>query len=193
MNFKNVQQKISEDLINSNSSIFRGDKAGAKFRGISRDFVLMNGLNNLFEPIEKDVINYFKWNKISWWGGYRPTGHVLSSQIACLNHLFLIRNDKAAVLTLLQNIDKNFVDVLEIVTDKYNPAFIQFESTSDYDHLNEGIPTRGNNCTSIDALIYAVHTDQSKWLIPIEWKYTEHYSNQDKALEGENNCKGEVR
>lgn len=43
-------------------------------------------------------------------------------------------------MTLLQNIDKNFVDVLEIVTDKYNPAFIQSESTSEYDHLNEGIP-----------------------------------------------------
>jgi hypothetical protein len=46
-------------------------------------------------------------------------------------------------------------------------------------------------------LIFAKHKDDSKWLIPVEWKYTEHYQNQNKAVEGAKkdpiNCKGEVR
>lgn len=42
---------------------------------------------------------------------------------------------------------------------------------------------RGSNCTSIDAFIYARHSSGELWLIPIEWKYTEHYNNQDKSKE----------
>lgn len=136
-------------------------------------------------------------NAVAWWGGKKPTGHVLSSQIACINHLFQIRNDKEAVLSLLRSVSKNFTDVLPITTDNYSPAFIQFESVSDGNNLNEGASTRGSNCTSVDALIYAVHNDGTLWLIPIEWKYTEFYSNQNKATEGckqnPEKCRGEVR
>lgn len=114
-----------------------------------------------------------------------------------MKHLFQIRNDKSAVLTILKNILNDFIDVLLIDIDEFSPAYIQFEAVSDKDYLNEGEPTRGNNCTSIDALIYAKHKDGSKWLIPIEWKYTEFYYNQNKAIEGFNtdqlNCKGDVR
>lgn len=35
----------------------------------------------------------------------------------------------------------------------------------------------------MDAFIHAKHRDDSIWLIPIEWKYTEHYANQDKSNE----------
>jgi hypothetical protein len=116
---------------------------------------------------------------ITWWGGKTPTGHILSSQIACVNHLFQLRNDKSAALTILKNISNYFEDVFPLNTDNYLPAFIQFESASDNDYLNEGIPTRGNNCTSI----YAKHKSGEKWLIPIEWEYAEHYYNTDKSIE----------
>ena len=100
-------------------------------------------------------------------------------------------------MTILKNVSNDFVDIFQINTDKYFPAYIQFEAVSDKDYLNEGQPTRGNNCTSVDALIYAKHKDDSKWVIPIEWKYTEFYNNQNKAIEGFKadplNCKGEVR
>jgi hypothetical protein len=72
---------------------------------------------------------------------------------------------------------------LKINTDEYSPAYIQFESISDVDHLNEGIPTRGANCTSVGALIYAVHRGGKKYLIIIEWKYTEKYTDEDKSVE----------
>ena len=193
MKFKEKQKKIAEKLIKDGSPIFRADLGGAKFRGIPREFVLKDGTKNLFEPIKESVLQYFRDNAISWWGGQKPTGHVLSSQIACINYLYSIRKDKNSVLSIVKNLSSDFNDILMIESDKSNKGYIQFESISDHDHLHEGTPTRGNNCTSIDALICAIHKDGSIWLILIEWKYTEHYSNQNKAIEGINNSKGKER
>lgn len=194
--YQEKQRSKSIDLI-KNSSLFEGEKAGKLFMRAERDFVLMNGEKNIFKPIREEVLNYFSENKIAWWGGLKPTGHVLSSQVACVNHLFSIRKDKSAVLELIKTFSADFTEVLEISSDTYSPAFIQFEAVSGNDNLNEGTPTRGNNCTSIDALVYAQHKDGSKWIIPIEWKYTECYNNQNKAIEGYKadpiNCKGEIR
>lgn len=181
--YQESERTKAENLIKAGSPVFYGGKAGKFFRTKNRDFVLQDSQKNIFSPIYIDVIEYFKNNSIAWWGGKNPTGHVLSSQITCVNHLFQIRNDKSAVLTILKNISNDFEDVFQINTDKYLPAYIQFESVSDSDYLNEGQPTRGNNCTSIDALIYAKHKNGEKWLIPIEWKYTEYYYNTDKSIE----------
>jgi hypothetical protein len=183
-NYQEAQRAKAVKLIEENPNIFYGEKAGKVFRDKEREFVLNDGGKNLFGPIQKSAVKYFKQNSISWWGGSQPTGHVLSSQIACLNHLFSIREDKDAVLTLIRNVSSEFEAVLPITSDKFSPAYIQFEAVSDKDHLREKSSTRGNNCTSIDALIYAVAKDGSKWIIPIEWKFTEFYDNQDKSIEG---------
>ncbi len=195
--YQEKQRAKAVKLIAKKNEVFNGGVGGKYFMRSERDFVLTDYEKNFFQSIKNEAIEYFKHNGISWWGGKRPTGHTLSSQIACINHLFAIRKDKAAVLSLLSNISNDFVDVYEITTDKYNPAYIQFESVSDKDHLREEQSNRGSNCTSIDALIFGQHKDGSKWIIPIEWKYTEHYQNQNKAIEGAKkdpkNCKGEVR
>jgi hypothetical protein len=165
---------------------FKGVTFGGTFMGKERDFVLINCNDNFYQPILPEVLSYFKENKISWWRGVKPIGHILSSQIACLNHLFAIRNDKNEVLKIAQNISEDFVDVLKIETD-VKPAYISFEAVSETDYLNEckdeSLPTRGSHCTSIDALIVAKHKNGKKILIPIEWKYTEHYDNTDKSTE----------
>ena len=181
--YQENERRKSIDLIN-NSELFDREKAGKIFMRAKRDFVLINGEKNIFKPIRNEVKDYFSENNISWWGGAKPTGHVLSSQIACLNHLFYIRKDKKAVLEMIKSFSTDFIDVFEIETDKTPHGYIQFEAVSDNDHLNEKQSTRGSNCTSIDALVYAKHKDGSKWIIPIEWKYTEHYDNLDKAVEG---------
>ena len=85
--FKDLQYQRQEKLIET-SDIFNNDPAHGMYRGKERPFVLMDGMNNLYAPIRSEVVKYFRDNKISWWGGYRPTGHTLSSQVACLNHLF---------------------------------------------------------------------------------------------------------
>lgn len=160
---------------------FNGDIFGGVYKNQPRPFVLKNWENNFYQPILHEVQDYFTHNKISWWGGKSPTGHILSSQIACLNHLFFIREDKDAVLAVAKTICNDIVTVLPIPIDNYLSAFISFEAVSDNDLLNEGRPTRGSNCTSIDALILAKNNDGKIILIPMEWKYTEFYDNTDKS------------
>ena len=195
--YQEKERNKAVNKIKRKSSVFYGATGGKYFRNIKRDFVLKEREKNFYNKIYSDVVDYFTKNKVAWWGGKKPTGHVLSSQVACLNHLFYLKNDRKTVLNLLSTVSNDFVDVLEIKTDKHNSGFIQFEAVSDIDHLNEGISTRGSNCTSIDALIYAKHKDGSVWLIPIEWKYTEHYDNLNKAtekcLKNPLKCKGKER
>lgn len=167
--------------------IFNGDKGNGCFRGHRYPFVLQDGRNNLYPPFE-EVQKYFNDNQISWWAGYKPTGHVLSSQMACLNHLFPLMRDKEAVLKILNGVRNEFTEVLPIMCDT-DPQYIAFEVVSKDDHHNEEFSTRGSNCTSVDAFILSKHISGKVWLIPIEWKYTEHYATEDKS-EGE---KGETR
>jgi hypothetical protein len=179
MTYKEKQTDCSIDLIKK-GSIFNQDPGGGDYDGKEIAHILKDSSNNFFKPIQENVKIYFKENNISWWGGKHPTGNVLSSQIACLNHLFLFRNDKDAVLAIAQTICPDFTDVFRIETDT-PPSYIQFEAVSKIDHLNEGKPTRGNNCTSIDVLLFVLHKNGFKFLVPIEWKYTEIYYNENNA------------
>ena len=62
------------DLIKSGNKVFYGAKAGKKLRGNKRDIVLYDSLKNIYQPIVKDVVDYFDKNIISWWGGkIQPT------------------------------------------------------------------------------------------------------------------------
>ena len=176
------EERTKQISLLDNSQLFDNSKGGGFFMGKSREFVLTEPINNLFSPIREDVVLYFKENNISWWGGNTPSGHLLSSQISCLNHLFFIRNDKDIVLSILNSVRDEFTEVLPIPND-HNGTYIGFEVVSGDDYLNEKQSTRGSNCTSIDAFIYARHSNGEIWLIPIEWKYTEHYNNQDKSTE----------
>lgn len=180
-NFKDKECERQTKLI-TDSDIFEGTAGGARFMGKERPFVLTEGKNNLYAPIREDVISYFKDNGITWWRGSRPTGHILSSQMACLNHLFALRKKPDAVLAMLNGVRNEFSEVLPITSDKDN-GYLAFEVVSDSDYLNEGEPNRGSNCTSVDAFVLAKHKSGETWLIPIEWKYTERYNNQDKSTE----------
>lgn len=198
--YQEVQRTHQKNLI-ENSNIFDGAKAGAIYKQQPRDFVLLDGRNNLFGEIRPSVIDYFKTNNITWWGG-RVSGHVLSSQIACLNHLFPLCNNPEILKNILNNAtNMNFEEVLPIPEwlDKQNDGskhYISFEVISYKDNLNETTEgkelTRGSNCTSIDALIIAKDPKKEVWIIPIEWKYTEFYQNMDKSQEDrEGETKGE--
>lgn len=179
--FRKIQEDRQVKLMGT--EVFEGDPGNGVFIGKKRVYVLQKGMHNLYEPIRAEALKYFRDNNISWWGGFRPTNHTLSSQIACLNHLIAIKNDKEAVLALLNGVRDEFEDVLPIPCDA-EPAYIAFEVVSDNDHLNEKVATRGTQCTSVDAFIYAVHRgDHKKWLIPIEWKYVEQYGKGDKSTE----------
>jgi len=181
MSYRKDQCKRVETLI-ARHSVFGEDVGNGCYRGKNYPFILQDSDNNIYTPIRDAVLRYFEENNISWWGGYKPTTHPLSSQIACLNHLFPIRDDREAVLSIAQKAMPQITDVLPIQTDSSDTAaYVQFEAVSDSDHLNEKTSTRGSNCTSVDALILGLHEDGRKILMPIEWKYTEVYGNEDKA------------
>ena len=144
------------------------------------------------------VKDYFKENKIKWWNcycdapkGQKPDGlnitrHLVSSQLACINHLFFIKHDKEAVLSIINGIKDmpvKFKDVMNIRCDKGSDNYIAFEVVASKDYLHEKVLKRGEFCTSVDAFVYALAENEERWLIPIEWKYTETYKRVDKSIE----------
>lgn len=178
---------------------FFGNDKGYGYFGKDKkryDFVLEDGGNNLYEPIRSEALKYFKENYIEWWGDNPdyPTGHTLSSQIACLNHLMFLRQKPTEVLSLINGLGQiEFTKVLPVPCDA-DISYIAFEVISDNSYLNEPEHIRGSYCTSIDALIYAEDINNKKCIIPIEWKYTEAYddsSENDKSLEDYEWRKGE--
>jgi hypothetical protein len=189
MGYKETQRKLQvQKLRYKHPEIFNQDKGGGRFDEYeSLSFVLLDELNNLYSKIQSHVIPYFEDNDISWWGEDTkvPTGHMLSSQIQCLNFLFALRSDKYAVLQLTQLFDSEIDDILPTIGDK-DSGYIAFEFI--YENaklLNEDDyeAKRGAYCTSIDAFIIAERKGE-KVLIPIEWKYTESYlEGENKALE----------
>ena len=75
-----------------------------------RPFVLQNSFLNIWEGIREDALSYFKDNKIGWWdSGVIPTGHLLSSQISCINHLFYLRQREDLATAVLQSVDSSIV------------------------------------------------------------------------------------
>lgn len=178
---------------------FFGNDKGDGYFGKDKkryNFVLEDGGNNLYEPIRSEALKYFKENDIEWWGDNPdyPTGHTVSSQIACLNHLMFLRQKPTEVLSLINGLGWiEFTQVLPVPCDA-DISYIAFEVISDNFYLNEPEHIRGSYCTSIDALIYAEDINNKKWIIPIEWKYTEAYgdsSEDDKSLEDYKWRKGE--
>lgn len=157
-----------------NNGVFRGE----------HEFIL-NGedclYNLFFEPIcyRDGAVQYFDRYKITWWGENKkekkPTGHLVSSQIHCLNHLFFLRKDKDAVKAIIAKATGLEIDrILPSPLDA--DGYITFEFVyKNKSLLGEKNETRGAKCTSVDALVYALLKTGKRVLIPIEWKYTETY------------------
>ena len=167
-----------------------GDEGNKTGVATDLDFILVpdDSKENMFAPIREDALGYFKRYDISWWrqeeDGYFPTGHLVSSQNHCLNHLFALRHDKEAVKLIIENATgMQFDEVLPSLIDEDPESYISFEFAFHNDEWlqeNDEGSRRGTMCTSIDAMIFARKGNQ-KWLIPIEWKYTERYDREDKT------------
>ncbi len=129
-------------------------------------------------------MKYFEQGKIVWWkenkSKHLPSGHLVSSQIHCLNHLFALRKDDAAVKVIIENATGlKIKKVYQAPIDK-DDGFISFEFVcKNKTLLHENYETRGANCTSVDALVYVQTMDNKNILIPIEWKYTETYYGKE--------------
>lgn len=171
----NYRESEREKVVRIRDSFF-SDPGDGVFEGDKRAFVLIDAEKNLWYKIRKDAINYFKSNNIVWWpGSSEPTGHMLSSQVSCVNHLFFLREDKDTTLKILKGLNHDFVEVCR----DFDNGYIGFEVVSNGSYLGEVSDgknqTRGANCTSVDAMMTGVLKNGKKIQIFIEWKYTEYY------------------
>lgn len=190
------ESEIFENAEAGGFCLVENDKTKQKYWTTFKKIIkIPENTKNLFRGIRQSVLSYFEFNDIEWWKQseehYFPTGHTLSSQIHCLNHLFAIRADQDAVLKVIQSILPEITEILPspideqfCVMDKYpykTPSYISFEFTcNNKEYLNERCNKRGANCTSVDAFVYAKDKEGKYVLIPIEWKYTEHYEKTKK-------------
>ncbi len=158
---------------------FFNDPGQGLFLGKLREFVLKDSVLNLFPPIREAALAYFKDNQIPWWKDKvnRPTGHLLSSQIACVNHLFSLRDRQDIATEVLRGIEPTIKTALSI-----DDGFVAFEFIGKKQYLKERGFTRGANCTSIDAAMLGETKDNKRILFLIEWKYTESYERQSKYI-----------
>ncbi len=181
--FKRHQETLIEE------GFFDGTVGGGVFRGNTYSHILVKEWNNLYPDIRDKVRMYFEKNKISFWSGTTITGNTLSSQVSCLNHLFLIRDDKNAVKEVIQALVGNRMSIETMIkvtspkVEQYDPQYIAFEMISDKDRLNEGQLTRGKNCTSIDSFAIAQDKEGKKKMIVIEWKLEEDDSGNKAPTE----------
>jgi hypothetical protein len=138
--------------------------------------VLINRELNLWEKIRTEAIEYFNEYNIEWHKDANgepkegPEGHLLSSNIACINHLFFFRQNQELATIILKNID-NRVTNAEIIEDGY----VAFEIIGNQNYLNEMEHKRGTMSTSIDALMIGKKQNGKNIIFCIEWKWTEKY------------------
>ena len=166
-------------LVAGRDDLFKDPGAGL-FSGKPREFVLSDPAANLWEGIRVDAIDYFARNKIGWWRGgieNEPTGHLLSSQVACVNHLYGLRQRHDLASAVLAAIDPEIVGA-EHVDDGY----VAFEFIGSRQYLQERAFTRGANCTSVDAFMIGRTANGGRRAFLIEWKYTEAYRREDKYI-----------
>ena len=184
-------QERKKQIKNYNINLSKIAKNNGFYKGEKRKFVLQQKdcAYNLYEDFRCDCQKYFLDHKISWWGENshisKPSGHLVSSQIHCLNHLFALRKrkDDIAIKAIIENATGLQIEkVLQSPIDK-DSGYITFEFICEnISLLKEEYNTRGANCTSVDALVYVLLKSGKKNLIPIEWKYTETYYGKE-ALE----------
>ena len=164
---------------------FFKDPGNGMFYGKEREFALSDPIINLWEGIRYDAVDYFRRNNIGWWqssGDDLPTGHLLSSQIACVNHLYFIRQREDLATTLLKSIDPDVDNAVHVDDGYVEFEFIGSEKAKIPFLLNEKSLTRGANCTSVDAAMIGQLRSGATRLYLIEWKYTESYQTEDKYI-----------
>ena len=132
---------------------------------------------NLFSEIREEAIKYFANNKIEW--HRRGWNHLLSSQTFCVNFLFPFSEN----LSALQELFRPFLPMLQTVDQIEKDRFISFEWNGIKNYLNEvGHGSRGSMSTCPDAAILFKDNNFDSHILLIEWKFTETYKGNSKAL-----------
>ena len=177
------EEKEHQILFKKSSEYFtEAAKPEGAYRGRLRSFCLPvdRAKENLFGEIRAQAVEYFEHKQIRWHDGRdaRPSNHLCSSQVQCVNFLYPFTDKPDALRTLLRPI---FPNIHSIVPMEGEGQLISFEWIGLHNYLGERMPrsgsrTRGANFTSADAAVMFRSTDGTRQIVLIEWKYTESYS-----------------
>ena len=158
------------------------DPGGGIYDNAPHEYVLIDQILNIWSGIREDVIDYFTQNSIAFWDSVnKPSGNLLSSQIACLNHLFFIRQREDIATVVLQNLDANVVRAIRITKNENETGFVIFEENGSANYLNERSRIRGGHTTSLNAVMLGELKDSSLKLFVLEWKYAEYFNGSSKV------------
>ena len=170
MSYLEVQLKKAIELRNE---LFK-DSGGGLYENEPRKFVLKDQTLNIWEGVREDATAYFQQNSISFWESInKPSGHLLSSQISCINHLFFMRQRQDLVSAVLRGVDSEVKKAVKIEKDENDIGFVVFEENGQNNYLHERSRIRGGHSTSIDAAMLGEMKDGSRKLFIIKWFYTE--------------------
>lgn len=151
------------------------------YRGIPRQFCLPreNAEENLIPEIRESALDHFAQHSIKWHNGQygKPSNHLCSSQVACVNFLFPFADKPDLLAQLLHRVYPEINRMLPVE----NNLYVSFEWIGRDNYLGEKISTnglrhRGALCTSADAIVAFEREDKQRQVILIEWKYGESYS-----------------
>ena len=178
MNYRDKEKRRILSLLGDGKLI--ADSGNGKMGDHNYQFALCNPQLNLWDDIRDEAINYFHQNRIKWWKWREPhddtpTRHLLSSQVACVNHLFPIRQNKYLATAILKGLDSEVECAVELDGGYVAFEFIGSDIPSLLHEGSKGAFTRGAQCTSVDAAMIASLKSGGKRLFLIEWKYTEKY------------------
>ena len=134
---------------------------------------------NLFPEIRETALPHFAKHSIKWHNGQngKPSNHLCSSQVCCVNFLFPFADQPGALAQMLHPVFPEIKQMLPVE----DGGYVSFEWIGQKDYLGEakrkGRRTRGANCTSADAIVMFERKDKKRQIVLIEWKYTESYGS----------------
>jgi hypothetical protein len=152
------------------------------FKGKHRPFCLPPEFSeeNLYPPIRQAAMDFFARHNIGWHQGQdgKPSSHLCSSQVACINFLFPFADKPIELANLLKPIFPQIDHMISVEDGLY----VSFEWIGAENYLGErasknGNRTRGANFTSADAIVMFEDQDKKRQAVLIEWKYTESYGS----------------
>ena len=155
-------------------------RADGVYRGKARPFCLPveHAEENLYPGIRTNALAYAARHGIGWHHGRdgKPSNHLCSSQVCCVNFLFPLADQPHALAELLRPLYPELRRMLPIEDGLYGAL----EWIGEKNYLGERVPrsgrrTRGANCTSADAAVMFERADRKRQIVLIEWKYTESY------------------
>ena len=138
------------------------------------------------------ALSFFRARRIKWWRNARsgdgrgggPTRNLASSQVACVNFLLPLARRPAALLTLMQRIDPEVIDLISLPDPGgAEPSPVEFEWVGWDAPIEGGRLSRGAMQTSADAVVVG-RTAGGLRAFVFEWKYCEEYLRPEDKGEG---------